>query len=276
MLDRKKFWRRFLKGKTKQKGLSNVTIFSNKQQGHINGFDTKLNEKLILGLALFKGISNTDFYGHRKNIQNSQINYLILYNSLTLTDKVMVNSNVQYGESLLQHTIDYPYSIKTRSRSKMFKAGIESTNMYTLNRDTIIKLSFRTTYSHFDIYQFYKKNREVEVLIPRKKTQFLLNTTKLSFKKLLTHQGIIIKPVFYVKAENLVNIKGFSNSIVITQDNYGCIENHYLLRKKPRLNLGISLNILHGKALRFKIRGNYSFDRKVESKNIATSFLYNL
>ncbi len=98
----------------------------------------------------------------------------------------------------------------------------------------------------------------------------------ISFKKLLTHQGIIIKPVFYVKAENLVNIKGFSNSIVITQDNYGCIENHYLLRKKPRLNLGISLNILHGKALRFKIRGHYSFDRKVESKNIATSFLYNL
>ena len=276
IVDRKKFWKRFLKEHTKQQDLSKVTIFGNKQQGYINGFDTKLNEKLILGLALFKGISNTDFYGHRKNIQNSQINSLILYNSLTLTDKVMVNSNVQYGESLLQHTIDYPYSIKTRSRSKMFKAGIESTNMYTLNRDTIIKLSFRTTYSHFDIYQFYKKNREVEVLIPRKKTQFLLNTTKLSFKKLLTHQGIIIKPVFYVKAENLVNIKGFSNSIVITQDNYGCIENHYLLRKKPRLNLGISLNILHGKALRFKIRGNYSFDRKVESKNIATAFLYNL
>jgi len=48
------------------------------------------------------------------------------------------------------------------------------------------------------------------------------------------------------------------------------------LHKKPRLNLGISLNILHGKGLRFKIRGNYSFDRNVESKNIATSFLYNL
>jgi hypothetical protein len=276
IVDRKKFWKRFLKEHTKQQDLSNVTIFGNKQQGYINGFDTKLNEKIILGLALFKGISNTDFYGHRKNIQNSQINSLILYNSLTLTDKVMVNSNVQYGESLLQHTIDYQPYISTRSRSKMFKAGIESTNMYTLNRDTIIKLSFRTTYSHFDIYQFYKKNREVEVLIPRKKTQFLLNTTKLSFKKLLTHQGIIIKPVFYVKIENLVNIKGSSNSIVITQDNYCCIENQYLLHKKPKLNLGISLNILHRKVLRFKIRGNYSFDRKVESKNIATSFLYNL
>jgi len=90
MLDRKKFWCRFLKGKTKQKGLSNVTIFSNKQQGHINGFDTKLNEKLILGLALFKGISHTNFYDQTKTIQNSQINSLILYNSLTLTDKVMV------------------------------------------------------------------------------------------------------------------------------------------------------------------------------------------
>jgi hypothetical protein len=276
IVDRKKFWKRFLKEHTKQQDLSKVTIFGNKQQGYINGFDTKLNEKIILGLALFKGISNTDFYGHRKNIQNSQINSLILYNSLTLTDKVMVNSNVQYGESLLQHTIDYQPSIRTRSRSKMFKAGIESTNMYTLNRDTIIKLSFRTTYSHFDIYQFYKKNREVEVLIPRKKTQFLLNTTKLSFKKLLTHQGIIIKPVFYVKIENLVSIKGFSNSTVITQDNYCCIKNQYLLHKKPRLNLGISLNILHRKALRFKIRGNYSFDRKVESQNISMSFLYNL
>jgi len=188
----------------------------------------------------------------------------------------MVNSNVQYGESLLQHTIDYQPSIRTRSRSKMFKAGIESTNMYTLNRDTIIKLSFRTTYSHFDIYKFYKKNREIEVLTPRRKTQFLLNTTKLSFKKLLTHQGIIIKPVFYVKIENLVSIKGFFNSTVITQDNYCCIKNQYLLHKKPRLNLGISLNILHRKALRFKIRGNYSFDRKVESKYIATAFLYNL
>jgi hypothetical protein len=276
ILDRKKFWKRFLKEHTKQQDLSNVTIFGNKQQGYINGFDTKLNEKVILGVALFKGISKTDFYRHTKNIQNSQINSLILYNSLTLTDKVIVNSNVQYGESLLQHTIDYQPSIRTRSRSKMFKAGIESTNMYTLNRDTIIKLSFRTTYSHFDIYQFYKKNREVEVLIPRKKTQFLLNTTKLSFKKLLTHQGIIIKPVFYVKIENLVSIKGFSNSTVITQDNYCCIKNQYLLHKKPRLNLGISLNILHRKALRFKIRGNYSFDRKVESQNISMSFLYNL
>lgn len=54
------------------------------------------------------------------------------------------------------------------------------------------------------------------------------------------------------------------------------MENHYLLHKKPRLNLGISLNILHKRTLRFKMRGNYSFDRKVESKNIATSFLYNL
>jgi len=276
IVDRKKFWKRFLKEHTKQQDLSNVTIFGNKQQGYINGFDTKLNEKVILGVALFKGISKTYFYRHTKNIQNSQINSLILYNSLTLTDKVMVNSNVQYGESLLQHTIDYQPSIRTRSRSKMFKAGIESTNMYTLNRDTIIKLSFRTTYSHFDIYQFYKKNREVEVLIARRKTQFLLNTTKLSFKKLLTHQGIIIKPVFYVKIENLVSIKGFSNSTVITQDNYCCIKNQYLLHKKPRLNLGISLNILHRKALRFKIRGNYSFDRKVESKYIATAFLYNL
>ena len=160
IVDRKKFWKRFLKEHTKQQDLSNVTIFGNKQQGYINGFDTKLNEKVILGVALFKGISKTYFYRHTKNIQNSQINSLILYNSLTLTDKVMVNSNVQYGESLLQHTIDYQPSIRTRSRSKMFKAGIESTNMYTLNRDTIIKLSFRTTYSHFDIYQFYKKNRE--------------------------------------------------------------------------------------------------------------------
>ncbi|MCP5362868.1 MAG: autotransporter domain-containing protein [Rickettsiaceae bacterium] len=276
IVDRKKFWKRFLKEHTKQQDLSKVTIFGNKQQGYINGFDTKLNEKIILGLALFKGISNTDFYGHRKNIQNSQINSLILYNSLTLTDKVMVNSNVQYGESLLQHTIDYQPYISTRSRSKMFKAGIESTNMYTLNRDTIIKLSFRTTYSHFDIYQFYKKNRGIEVFIPRRKTQFLLNTAKLSFKKLLTHQGIIVKPVFYVKAENLVNIKGSSNSIVITQENYGCVENQYLLRKKPRLNLGINLSILYGKTIRFKIRGNYGFGRKVESQNISMSFLYNL
>ena len=276
IVDRKKFWKRFLKELTKQQDLSNVTIFGNKQQGYINGFDTKLNEKVILGVALFKGISKTDFYKHTKNIQNSQINSLILYNSLTLTDKVMVNSNVQYGESLLQHTIDYQPSIRTRSRSKMFKAGIESTNMYTLNRDTIIKLSFRTTYSHFDIYQFYKKNRGIEVFIPRRKTQFLLNTTKLSFKKLLTHQGIIVKPVFYVKAENLVNIKGFSNSIVITQENYGCVENQYLLRKKPRLNLGINLSILYGKTIRFKIRGNYGFGRKVESQNISMSFLYNL
>ena len=276
IVEPKKFWRRFLKEYTKQQGISNVTIFGNQQKGYINGFDTKLNEKIILGLALFKGISKTDFYGHRKNIQNSQINSLVLYNSLTLTDKVMVNSNVQYGESLLQHTIDYQPYISTRSRSKTFKACIESTNMYTLNRDTIIKLSFRSIYSHFDIYKFYKKNKEVEVIIPRRKTQFLLNTTKLSFKKLLTYPEIIIKPIFYVKAENLLNIKGFSNSILITQDNYGCIENRYLLHKKPRLNLGISLNILHGKGLRFKIRGNYSFDRNVESKNITTSFLYNL
>ena len=182
IVDRKKFWKRFLKEHTKQQDLSNVTIFGNKQLGYINGFDIKLNEKLILGLALFKGISKTDFYRHTKNIQNSQINSLILYNSLTLTNKVMVNSNVQYGESLLQHTIHYPSSIRTRSRNKMFKAVIESANMYKLNKDTIIKLFFRTTYSHFDIYQFYKKNREVEVLIPRRKTQFLLNTTKLSFK----------------------------------------------------------------------------------------------
>lgn len=275
ILERKEFWRRFLKNQTDQKGLNNFIIFGNKQQGYINGFDTKLNEKIILGLALFKGISKTDFYGHTKNIQNSQINSLILYNSLNLTDKVIINSNIQYGESLLQYTIDYQPSIKTRSRSKMFKAGIESANMYKLNIDTIIKLSFRSTYSHFDIYKFYKKNKEVEVIIPRRKTQFLLNTTKLSFKNLLTHQGIIIKPVFYVKAENLVNIKGFSNSIVITQENYGCVENQSLLRKKPRLNLGINLSILYGKTIRFKIRGNYGFGRKVESKNISTSFLYN-
>ena len=157
IVDRKKFWKRFLKEHTKQQDLSNVTIFGNKQLGYINGFDIKLNEKLILGLALFKGISKTDFYRHTKNIQNSQINSLILYNSLTLTNKVMVNSNVQYGESLLQHTIHYPSSIRTRSRNKMFKAVIESANMYKLNKDTIIKLFFRTTYSHFDIYQFYKK-----------------------------------------------------------------------------------------------------------------------
>ena len=276
ILERKEFWRRFLKNQTDQKGLNNFIIFGNKQQGYINGFDTKLNEKIILGLALFKGISKTNFYGHTKNIQNSQINSLILYNSLNLTDKVIINSNIQYGESLLQYTIDYQPSIKTRSHSKMFKAGIESANMYKLNIDTIIKLSFRSTYSHFDIYKFYKKNKEVEVIIPRRKTQFLLNTTKLSFKKLLTHQEIIIKPVFYVKIENLVSIKGFSNSTVITQDNYCCMENHYLLHKKPRLNLGISLNILHKRTLRFKMRGNYSFDRKVESKYIATAFLYNL
>jgi hypothetical protein len=98
IVDRKKFWKRFLKEHTKQQDLSNVTIFGNKQQGYINGFDTKLNEKVILGVALFKGISKTYFYRHTKNIQNSQINSLILYNSLTLTDKVMVNSNVQYGE----------------------------------------------------------------------------------------------------------------------------------------------------------------------------------
>jgi len=276
MLDRKKFWRRFLKGKTKQKGLSNVTIFSNKQQGHINGFDTKLNEKLILGLALFKGISHTNFYDQTKTIQNSQINSLILYNSLTLTDKVMVNSNVQYGELLLQRTIDYQPSIKTRSRGQIFKAGIESANMLRLGNDVIIKASFRTTYSHFDIYKFYKKNKEIEVLIPRKRAQFLSNSSKVSFKKFLTYQGIIIKPIFYVKIENLINRKYLSNSIVITQDNYGCIENQYLLRKNPKFKLGVSLSIVQEKVMHFKIRARYGVGRTVENKSVTTSFLYNL
>ena len=276
MLDRKKFWRRFLKGKTKQKGLSNITIFSNKQQGYINGFDTKLNEKVTLGLALFKGISHTNFYDQTKTIQNSQINSLILYNSLTLTDKVMVNSNVQYGELLLQHTIDYQPSIKTRSRGKIFKAGIESANMLRLGNDVIIKASFRTTYSHFDIYKFYKKNKEIEVFIPGRRAQFLSNSSKFSFKKFLTYQGIIIKPIFYVKIENLVNRKYLSNSIVITQDNYGCIENQYLLRKNPKFKLGVSLSIVQEKVMHFKIQASYGVGRTVENKSFTTSFLYNL
>ena len=94
----------------------------------------------------------------------------------------MVNSNVQYGESLLQHTIHYPSSIRTRSRNKMFKAVIESANMYKLNKDTIIKLFFRTTYSHFDIYQFYKKIEKLKFCYQEEKLSSYLIRLNLVLK----------------------------------------------------------------------------------------------
>jgi hypothetical protein len=114
------------------------------------------------------------------------------------------------------------------------------------------------------------------MFIPGRRAQFLSNSSKFSFKKFLTYQGIIIKPIFYVKIENLVNRKYLSNSIVITQDNYGCIENQYLLRKNPKFKLGVSLSIVQEKVMHFKIRASYGVGRTVENKSVTTSFLYNL
>ena len=59
--------------------------------------------------------------------------------------------------------------------------------MLRLGNDVIIKASFRTTYSHFDIYKFYKKNKEIEVLLPKRRAQFLSHSSKFSFKKFLTY-----------------------------------------------------------------------------------------
>lgn len=182
-------WLKIFGSKTIQDGHSQSNArFENKQQGFVLGADIDFKGEVTCGIAFSMNDSNTDFFSHINNYQESKLYYGILYGEFSMWDNFAINAQLKYGHSFIKHSILTKLPIRGKTRGSILGASLEGIYKFVSNRTQITPL-VRVSYTSYEIYDFTEKNKQgnIQVQIPNKKASMISTFESLSFLSATFH-----------------------------------------------------------------------------------------
>lgn len=267
-------WSKIFTSKTTQDNSIGKAEFNNNQKGFIIGFDAELKDENVFGVAVTKSDSKTNFFSSVDNSQKSDLYSVILYNEMSLTDKLYLNTNLKYGKAYVKHKIHTAIPLSGKTTADIFSASIDSVYKHKSANGTLISPILRFTFSNFFIDDFSEINDEIKVYIPHKRARVLLAQGGMGFKRAIAVGKSKLEIEFHGGIETILALRQSNDMITIVSDVSEHIQGKFVHPTKTRYNFGANLAIVTDMGLRAGIAADHIFANRYRSSGAFLFLVY--
>lgn len=267
-------WSKIFTSKTTQDNSVGKAEFNNNQNGFIIGFDAELRDENVFGIAVTKSDSKTDFFSSVDNSQKSDLYSVILYNEMSLTDKLYLNTNLKYGKAYVKHKIHTVIPLSGKTTADIFSASIDSVYKHKSLNGTLISPILRFTFSNFFIDDFSEINDEIKVYIPQKRARVLIAQSGMGFKRAIAVGKSRLEIEFHGGIERMLALRQSNDMITIVSDVSEHIQGKFVHPTKTRYNFGANLAIVTGIGLRAGLAADHIFANRYKSSGAFLFLVY--
>lgn len=267
-------WSKIFTSKTTQDNSVGKAEFNNNQNGFIIGFDSELRDENVFGIAVTKSDSKTDFFSSVDNSQKSDLYSVILYNEMSLTDKLYLNTNLKYGKAYVKHKIHTVIPLSGKTTADIFSASIDSVYKHKSLNGTLISPILRFTFSNFFIDDFSEINDEIKVYIPQKRARVLIAQSGMGFKRAIAVGKSRLEIEFHGGIERMLALRQSNDMITIVSDVSEHIQGKFVHPTKTRYNFGANLAIVTGIGLRAGLAADHIFANRYKSSGAFLFLVY--
>lgn len=267
-------WSKIFTSKTTQDNSIGKAEFNNNQNGFIIGFDAELKDENVFGVAVTKSDSKTNFFSSVDNSQKSDLYSVILYNEMSLTDKLYLNTNFKYGKAYVKHKIHTAIPLSGKTTADIFSASVDSVYKYKSANGTLISPILRFTFSNFFIDDFSEINDEIKVYIPHKRARVLVAQSGIGFKRAIAVGKSKLEIEFHGGIERMLALRQSNDMITIVSDVSEHIQGKFVHPTKTRYNFGANLAIVTGIGLRAGLAADHIFANRYKSSGAFLFLVY--
>lgn len=270
----KGMWSKIFTSKTTQDNSIGKAEFNNNQNGFIIGFDAELKDENVFGVAVTKSDSKTNFFSSVDNSQKSDLYSVILYNEMSLTNKLYLNTNLKYGKAYVKHKIHTDIPLSGKTTADIFSASIDGVYKHKSTNGTLISPIFRFTFSNFFIDDFSEINDDIKVYIPHKRARVLLAQSGMGFKRAVAVGKSKLEIEFHGGIETILALKQSHDMITVISDITENIQGKFVHPTKTRYNFGANLAMVTNMGLRAGVAADHVFASRYRSSGAFLFLVY--
>lgn len=267
-------WSKIFTSKTTHDNSIGKAEFNNNQNGFIIGFDAELKDENVFGIAVTKSDSKTNFFSSVDNSQKSDLYSVILYNEMSVTDKLYLNTNFKYGKAYVKHKIHTAIPLSGKTTADIFSASIDSVYKHKSVNGTLISPILRFTFSNFFIEDFSEINDDIKVYIPHKRARVLLAQSGIGFKRAVAVGKSRLEIEFHGGIETILALRQSNDMITIVSDVSEHIQGKFVHPTKTRYNFGANLAIVTNMGLRAGVAADHIFASRYRSSGAFLFLVY--
>lgn len=267
-------WSKIFTSKTTQDNSIGQAEFNNRQNGFIIGVDVELKDENVFGIAVTRSDSKTNFFSSVDNSQKSDLYSVILYNEMSMTDKLYLNTNLKYGKAYVQHKIHTANPLSGKTTADIFSASVDSVYKHKSTNGTLISPIARLTFSNFFIDDFSEINDEIKVYIPHKRARVLLAQGGIGFKRAIPFGKSKLEIEFHGGIETILALRQSNDMITVISDVSEHIQGKFVHPTKTRYNFGANLAVVTDMGLRYGVSAEHIFANRYRSSGAFLFLVY--
>ena len=279
-LERRVVWAKVFGLFSDHKTKKEILGYENIQIGRMVGFDTKLTDDFVLGLAYTNVYSKIKFKDD-KSVNNHEFTSHIatIYTRYNFNSGLFLHSQLRYGQAFIDTLSDYGgRSLYSDSRANIYGGNLEVGKGISLRSPLILTPKLALSYNEIKVPGFEETGMGFSTKISAKREKRAIVAPTIALKSIIQSRYSLVIPeiyfnfakAFYAKSSLPIITMDLGDKKIEVANSQGEIP-------KKTYTVGCSFNVVKKRGIKFGINYSYSFAPKSYSTNcIAAKFRISL
>ena len=275
-LERRVVWAKVFGLFSDHKTKKEILGYENIQIGRMVGFDTKLTDDFVLGLAYTNVYSKIKFKDD-KSVNNHEFTSHIatIYTRYNFNSGLFLHSQLRYGQAFIDTLSDYGgRSLYSDSRANIYGGNLEVGKGISLRSPLILTPKLALSYNEIKVPGFEETGMGFSTKISAKREKRAIVAPTIALKSIIQSRYSLIIPEIYFNIAKAFYAKSSLPKITMDLgDKKIEVVNSQGKIPKKTYTVGCSFNVVKKRGIKFGINYSYSFAPKFHSTNcIAAKF----
>ena len=279
-LERRVVWAKVFGLFSDHKTKKEILGYENTQIGRMIGFDTKLTDDFVLGVAYTNVYSKIKFKDD-KSVNNHEFTSHIatIYTRYNFNSGLFLHSQLRYGQAFIDTLSDYGgRSLYSDSRANIYGGNLEVGKGISLRSPLILTPKLALSYNEIKVPGLEETGMGFSTKISAKREKRAIVAPTIALKSIIQSRYSLVIPEIYFNFAKAFYAK--SSLPIITMDlgdkKIEVVNSQGKIPKKT-YTVGCSFNVVKKRGIKFGINYSYSFAPKSYSTNcIAAKFRISL